>query len=131
MSKLLRHYAHGQVYFIAATTHQRKRILVDHFDLFWEALKQTQQRTPFDLIAWVVMPDHFHILISPAEGDLSNIMRRIKLAFASRYLKHRGLRTGKTWQSRFWDHIIRDENDWKHHMDYIHYNPVKHGLTGL
>ena len=129
MSKLLRHYAPGQVYFIASVTHQRKRILIDHFDLLWDSIIQTQQRTPFILIAWVVMPDHFHLLIDPADGNLSNTMRRIKLSFSSRFLKRKRLRSGKIWQSRFWDHIIRDENDWKHHLDYIHYNPVKHGLV--
>lgn len=129
MSKLLRHYAKGQVYFVASVTHQRKQLLVDHFDLFWEAIMMTKRKIPFELTAWVVLPDHFHFLIDPGDSDLSNIMRRIKLAFSSRYLKRKRMRSGKIWQSRFWDHIIRDEKDWIHHLDYIHYNPVKHGLV--
>ena len=55
-------------------------------------------------------------------------MKRIKLSFAYHYRNKSGLYRGKIWQSRFWDHVIRSREDMNRHMDYIHYNPVKHGL---
>lgn len=56
-------------------------------------------------------------------------MKMIKLSFSSSYRKVMGIREGRTWQHRFWNHIIRDQTDLNHHVDYIHYNPVKHGLV--
>ena len=49
------------------------------------------------------------------------------MSFSASYLKRLGLKSGRVWQNRFWDHIVRDEKDWNSHVDYIHYNPVKHG----
>ena len=51
------------------------------------------------------------------------------MSFGKLYLKRTGQESGRVWQNRFWDHIIRDEQDLKNHLDYIHYNPVKHGLA--
>ena len=110
-------------------THGREPILVDMFLAFWYSVETSQARQPFDLIAWVVMPDHVHMIIDPKDSDLSNLMRRVKLAFAYKYRSQHNLYSGKVWQPRFWDHVIRDQNDMNRHIDYIHYNPVKHGLV--
>ncbi len=56
-------------------------------------------------------------------------MKRIKLSFSKKYRFESG-EIGRVWQYRFWDHVIRDNNDLNNHIDYIHYNPVKHSLTG-
>ena len=56
-------------------------------------------------------------------------MRRLKLSFAVSYRNRTGTTRGRVWQYRFWDHIIRDERDYRHHIDYIRYNPVKHGVV--
>ena len=87
------------------------------------------RRVSFELIAHVFLQDHLHILIAPGENSVSDILHRIKLSFGSTYRKREGLRMGRIWQRRFWDHIIRDQDDLNKHMDYIHYNPVKHGLV--
>ncbi len=97
--------------------------------MFRQALETTQKRVRFEVVAWVVMPDHFHMVIDPLDANLSNIMKRLKLAFAYNYRTEQGRYRGKVWQPRFWDHIIRDQEDLNRHIDYIHYNPVKHGLT--
>ena len=68
------------------------------------------------------------MVIDPREGDLSDIIKRLKLAFAYRYRASLGKYREKVWQRRFWDHIMRDQEDLNRHIDYIHYNPVKHGL---
>jgi len=79
--------------------------------------------------AWVILPDHFHLIIDPLAHSLSSIMQRIKLSFSAAYNKQFGLKSGRVWQHRFWDHIIRDQEDFNRHIYYIHYNPVKHGLV--
>jgi len=129
MSKLLRYYHPGQVYFVTTVTHKRARILSDNAGLLWRAIEKVKDETDFQIMAWVIMPDHFHFIIDPKDQNLSNIMRRIKLSFAHAYRPNASLYRGQIWQRRFWDHIIRNEKDLNNHTDYIHYNPVKHGLT--
>ena len=60
---------------------------------------------------------------------MPSLMKKIKLSFAQKYLRRQGRISGRTWQNRYWDHIIRDQEDMNRHLDYIHYNPVKHGLV--
>ncbi len=110
-----------------------------------EAIKKTQILYPFSIDAIVLLPEHLHCIWTLPENDL-NYSRRwafIKKEFtkmaqpiigqtvsATRSTvskeKHR---EGTVWQRRFWEHMIRNEKDYSNHIDYIHYNPVKHGLT--
>jgi putative transposase len=97
---------------------------------------------PFILEAEVILPDHVHLLCSLPEGDADypTRVRLIKGAFTRLFLAHRrcgGVRSASRiakgeqalWQRRFWEHTIRDEHDFQAHLDYIHINPVKHGLV--
>ena len=68
-------------------------------------------------------------MIDSGTGDLSYLMKRVKMKFAGLYRSRWKLKSGRIWQFRFWDHMIRDEEDFRNHIDYIHYNPVKHGLA--
>ena len=129
MSKLKRYYLPGRIYFITAVTHERKNILFENASLFWKAVEKIKQSIFFDLNAWVLMPEHLHIIIDPDEGSPADIIKRIKLSFAYYYRNKHNLYRGQVWQSRFWDHIIRDREDMNRHIDYIHYNPVRHGLV--
>lgn len=129
MSRLRRYYSPGRVYFVTSVTHARKPILVDMFPAFWLAVETSQTRQPFDLVAWVVIPDHVHMIIDPKDSDLSNVVRRFKLSFAYQYRSQRGLYSATVWQPRCWDHIIRDQEDMNRQIDYIHYNPVKHAFV--
>ncbi|MBN2227124.1 MAG: transposase, partial [candidate division Zixibacteria bacterium] len=83
----------------------------------------------FNIIAWVVLPDHAHIVLDPMKSDIPKLMRKIKLAFSKNYRIKAGMKSGRVWQNRYWDHIIRDQNDFNRYIDYIHYNPVKHNLV--
>jgi putative transposase len=80
------------------------------------------------VVAWVVLPDHFHALLFTPKGDTARIVQRVKLSYS---LQLKSVIPGDRaiWQSRYWDHIIRSEKDMRRRIDYIHYNPVKHGLT--
>jgi putative transposase len=100
-----------------------------HGDLLHDALLKFTARLDYEMIAWVIMPDHVHLLINPKRQNLSAVIQRIKMSFAKRLMFRAGTPRAKVWQSRFWDHIIRDSDDMRRHLDYIHYNPVKHGLV--
>ncbi len=87
---------------------------------------------PFEMMAYTIMSDHFHWLIKlPQENpNFSKILLSFKGNFTYQYKKIHNISTPLTlWQRRFWDHIIRDEKDFSVHLDYIHWNPVKHGLV--
>jgi len=86
---------------------------------------------PFRLIAYVILDDHFHCILRPETGsNFSSILQSIKLRFTHRLNREQGITTPLSlWQRRFWDHLLRDADDLHRHLDYIHYNPVKHGYV--
>jgi putative transposase len=129
MSKLRRYFSGNPVSFLTNVTLDRRPLLVEHFDLFRQATEAARERGAFDLIAWVVLPDHFHCVIESTTSNPSEIMRRLKLSFSQRFRNRMNVRYGRVWQYRFWDHVIRNQDDLNRHIDYIHYNPVKHGLV--
>jgi putative transposase len=103
---------------------------------------KVSRRHPFTTEAICVLPDHIHTLLTLPENDTNYSLRirEIKRLFTIQYLAVFGefyqrntSRTHKkeatVWQRRFWEHTIRDEQDYENHFDYIHYNPVKHGLV--
>ncbi|MDD3732490.1 MAG: transposase [candidate division Zixibacteria bacterium] len=111
-------------------TNNREPLLTDHVDLLQESIENTRKKYPFIIIAWVILPDHFHMIINPLEGNLSSLMRIIKLSFSKKIRNLMDAKGGRIWQNRYWDHIIRNEEDLNLHIDYIHYNPVKHDVVG-
>jgi len=96
------------------------------------ALRAEMARCPFDIDAMVILPDHLHCIwrLPQGDDDYSSRWREVKKA-VSRSLGRRTNARGEAqcWQRRFWEHAIRDECDWRRHLDYIHYNPVRHGLV--
>ena len=129
----------GASYFFTANLAEwHKRLLVEHIDVLRQAVKLAQQRHPFEIDAIVILPDHIHTLWTLPEGDKDYPTRwmLIKTAF-SRQIKN-GERRNQSrvakrergiWQRRYWEHLIRDEQDYLRHVEYIHYNPVKHGYA--
>ncbi|MBW6511259.1 MAG: transposase [Desulfuromonadaceae bacterium] len=132
----------GGCYFFTVVTHQRQRLFAvpENVDVLRTAFRTVIARYPFVVDAVVLLPDHLHCLWTLPEGDagFSTRWRLIKTEFtrhcrpelrvpvsASRLnKKEQGI-----WQRRFWEHQIRDDEDFRHHLDYIHFNPVKHGLV--
>jgi putative transposase len=129
MRNVKRYYLPNRIYFVTHVTHNRDPILVDNFDILWKVLENHRVNNNYRLIAWVVLPDHWHALIDPKANDMALLMKKIKLSFSSYYRKDTNLNTVKLWQHRYWDHMIRNQADFNRHIDYIHYNPVKHGLV--
>ena len=129
MSKLRRYFLNHQISFLTNVTLDRQPLLVDHVDLFQFAVASAREQSNFTIVAWVVLREHFHCVIDAPEENPSEIMRRIKLSFSKRLRNLLGVQAGRVWQYRFWDHVIRNQNDLNRHIDYVHYNPVKHGYV--
>jgi len=129
----------GATYFFTVNLRDRHSgLLVAQIDALREAVRGVRRELPFRIDAWVVLPDHMHSLWTLPGGD-SNFperWRRIKAAF-SKALPDTAqrlpvkLRKGERgiWQRGYWEHTIRNDRDYIAHMDYIHFNPVKHGLA--
>ncbi len=133
----------GNTYFFTVVTYQRQPILCLEYSrlLLREVVDQVRNNHPFSIDAWVLLPDHMHCIWRLPKGDRDYSLRwaLIKKEFTKRAklwldipepnlsrMKHRE-RT--VWQRRYWEHMIRDEDDFSAHCDYVHYNPVKHGLV--
>lgn len=111
-------------------------MLVEHIDALQEAIKWVRVQHPIHVDAWVVMPEHVHVVWTLPPGDSNYALRwsSIKRRF-SRSLPATEQRSAVRitrgergiWQRRLWEHLIRDGDDYARHIDYIHYNPVKHG----
>ena len=133
MPNFRRYHVPNAIYFIVAVTRDRRRVFAEKtdMDLFYDVVRKVRQIKPFNLFAHSFIPDHINLLIKPTgKANISRIMLSIQRTFTLTYKEVHGIATSLSlWQRRFWDHIIRDENDLKRHLDYIHYNPVKHGLV--
>ena len=132
MSNYRRIYVKGGTYFFTLVTRQRKSIFDNSksVSLLHAAFEETKNKKPFSLNAIVILPDHLHCIwtLKADDDDFSVRWQMIKARFSRLYNKHIA-QDENIWQPRFWEHLIRDENDLKNHIDYIHYNPVKHGLV--
>jgi len=127
----------GACWFFTVNLQQRQQhLLTEQIDLLKSCIRDVHQRRPFFIDAWVVLPEHMHCIWTLPAGDcdFAGRWRDIKKGFsraipageyraASLELRHeRGI-----WQRHYWEHLIRDANDYQHHFDYVHRNPLKHG----
>ena len=130
----------GGCYFFTINLLERYQnpLLVQQIELLRDVVSRVRLRHPFDIDAWVVLPDHMHCIWTLPKGDddYANRIRLIKTLFLKEIPKtewRSDVRQRKgergIWQRRYWEHTIRDERDYVTHMDYLHYNPVKHGYV--
>jgi len=84
MSKLRRYYSTGNVYFITVVTYKRMPSLVKNINLLWQSIEKAKGQNSFNIIAWAILPDHFHVIINPHDSNLSEIVKRIKLIFSAK-----------------------------------------------
>jgi putative transposase len=128
----------GTYFFTVNLLERRLDLLVRHIDDLREAVRATKRERPFHIDAWVVLPDHMHTVwtLPPGDDDFSNRWKAIKIRFVQklpRTERRSNVRVAKgergIWQRRFWEHVIRDDNDYARHIDYVHWNPLKHGLV--
>lgn len=129
--------AGGTFFFTLTLADRSSDLLVREIDRLRRVYVGIQQRRPFETIAICILPDHLHAVWSLPSGDFDFARRwnLIKSNFsrglpaASRSASKIGKREKGIWQRRYWEHAIRDEQDLARHIDYIHFNPVKHGLA--
>ncbi len=129
----------GGTYFLTINLLERQSdLLVREIDTLREAVRRTRCERPFAIDAWVVLPDHMHCIITlpPGDDDFSNRIKAIKIRFvraipATEWRSDVRVARGERgiWQRRFWEHAIRSNLDYARHMDYVHFNPVKHGYV--
>lgn len=123
----------GTCWFFTVVTHQR-RLLMNHGparDALRAAVIECRRRHPFEIDAWVLLPEHLHCIwtLPEADRDYSRRWGVIKRRFTQGMAGKGGGHGPPYWQARFWAHRINDETDYARHVDYIHINPVKHGLV--
>ncbi len=124
-------YVAGGTYFFTQVTFHRKPIFHQEtaIDVLRQAFRYTMDRHPFTIVASVILPDHLHFLwtLPSDEQNYSTCWRLIKSQFTRNYAgsDHQP----PFWQRRFWEHLIRDEEDFANHVNYIHFNPVKHRMV--
>ncbi|MDF3829195.1 MULTISPECIES: REP-associated tyrosine transposase [unclassified Pseudocitrobacter] len=124
MSNYRRYYINGGTWFFTVNLKNRQTdLLVNHIADLRSVVKDVKQKKPFYIDAWVVLPEHLHCIwtLPQNEYDFSARWREIKKRFS------KAIMCGAVWQPRFWEHAIRDEEDYRRHVDYIYINPVKHG----
>jgi putative transposase len=128
----------GTFFFTVNLLERSSALLVNHLDVLRDAVRTVRARQPFNIDAWVVLPDHMHAIWTLPEGDAdySGRWKAIKIAFSKALPKTEHLSATRVakgergiWQRRFWEHTLRDDLDYAAHMDYVHINPVKHGLV--
>jgi len=138
MRSYIRAKAKGATYFFTVNLAERHNndLLIANIDVLRQAFRQTKQKYPFTMEACVILPEHLHCIWRLHEGDndFSKRWRLIKTYFSKNITENERISNSRKqkkergiWQRRFWEHLIRDEDDYQNHVDYIHYNPVKHG----
>jgi putative transposase len=132
----------GGTFFFTVVTYRRAKIFagVENIELLRQAFREVMKRHPFTMDAFVLLPDHLHCIwtLPPGDTDFSSRWRLIKGAVSRRCgdefkrppTPSRLKKKEQTlWQRRFWEHVIRSDEDYRRHVEYIHYNPVKHGMV--
>ena len=144
MPNYRRAYVPGGTFFVTLVTHCRRKLFHSRTNRehLGTAIREVQTSQPFEVNAIVLLPDHLHAMITLPVGDTNYSIRigAIKRRFSIAYLHDGGTdhkvssgarreRRRGVWQRRFWEHTIANESDFETHFDYIHFNPVKHGLV--
>jgi putative transposase len=130
----------GAGYFFTVNLAERvgNALLIQHIDLLREAFRQTRRDNSFTINAIVILPEHLHCAwqLPLNDSDYSTRWRLLKSGFSLALPKTERISKSRInkgecgiWQRRYWEHTIRDERDYQNRVDYIHYNPVKHGYA--
>lgn len=134
----------GGSFFFTVVTERRQRVLTDEpvRQALREAIQSVRRDRPFRIDGWVLLPDHLHAVWTlPADDDdyatrWRLIKARVTQQLGGAYrnpeamtVRRQAKGQGSLWQHRYWEHCLRDEADVRQHLDYLHFNPVKHGLV--
>lgn len=132
-------YINAGSYLFTVVTEKRRKLFADedNVKLLRTAFKKVMQKRPFVIDAAVVLPDHLHFIwtLPEQDCDYSTRWRLIKTEFTKKLpnkpqvanTNRKNKQQQDVWQHRGWEHCLRNERDFQQHIEYIHYNPVKHG----
>jgi putative transposase len=139
MAEYRRNRIPGGTYFFTVNLFDRRSdLLLTHINVLRDAVRRVRESRPFHIDAWVVLPDHMHAVwtLPPGDVDYASRWKAIKAVFSRRLPRDETIPTPRlargergVWQRRYWEHTIRDEADYTAHVDYVHINPLKHGLV--
>jgi putative transposase len=132
VTNIRRYPANGAPVFVTAVCRERYPYLRPPAckQLLLDIMREVKQEAGFSMVGYVILDEHFHLLVNLRSTDLSRLIQSVKLRFTRRLDARKSQQGAKScWQPRFWDHIIRNQADLSRHLDYIHYNPVKHGYV--
>lgn len=144
MADYRRNFAPGSTFFFTVVTYKRRKILTTEFARasLRNAIRTVRQRRPFRIEAIVLLPDHLHTVwtLPAGDADFSTRWRQIKSLFSREWIQAGGVEVTQSrsrrakgersvWQRRFFEHTCRDKHDLKRCVDYLHVNPLKHGLV--
>jgi REP-associated tyrosine transposase len=144
MPEYRRVYVDGGTFFFTVVTYDRRPLFVNQIarELYFSSISRIQYKHPFEQIAYCILPDHIHCIWALPDNDHDYSLRwklvKSKFSFLYQYRFGKSIPGNESrkkrgevgiWQRRFWEHTIQDENDLNNHIDYIHYNPVNHGLV--
>jgi len=107
--------------FVSMVTAERRPLLLSNPDLFFECWDGHRPE------AWILAPDHVHMLLRPGSDSVASIVHQFIRRYGWYFRELFG--RSNVWPDRYWEHLIRDDQDLAHHLDYIHFNPVRHGLS--
>ena len=140
MPNYRRAFVPGGTWFFTVNLLQRHNndLLVREINLLRQVVRNVQQKHPFHIDAWVVLPEHMHCVFTlpPDDCNFSLRWRLIKAGFSRSLPKTEHLSSVRKaagergiWQRHYWEHLIRDDIDYQRHVDYVHVNPMKHGYV--
>jgi putative transposase len=140
MPNYRRAYVAGGTWFFTVNLLRRhgNDLLIREIDLLRSVTRLVRARHPFKIDAWVVLPEHMHCIwtLPPGDSDFSMRWRLIKTLFSRSIPKterRSSVRVGAgergIWQRHYWEHCIRNDDDFRRHVDYVHVNPLKHQLV--
>ena len=140
--KYRRAFVPGGSFFFTVVTHQRRALFssTESVEVLRNAFRTVRSTHPFEVEAMVVLPNHLHSIwtLPPDDTDFATRWRLIKTWFTKHCdpalritpdVSRASRQEQALWQHRYWEHALRDENDFIRHVEYIHFNPVKHGLA--
>jgi len=141
MSNYKRLFLEGHSYYLTVVTHERNPILVENIELLRKSFRVSKQKYDYSIEAIVVMPEHFHVILTPEKStDYPHIIRTIKQYFTKhcerKYYEHieQSMSRHKEgykliWQKKYYEHTIRDKKDFYEKLNYVYNNPIKHGYV--
>lgn len=129
MAKHIEFKSGGRNLSVTLATQSRIRILMDNVDVILSSWRNLEKQEGMELICWAILPDHFHVIINTNFRTASKLIHAFKLYSARMFHGSKVAGRGPLWDGSGWKQVINSQQELEKHIDFVHYNPVKHGLV--